>query len=118
VKRTYHSNSQKNITTVQRNDIQVMTRFLTRNGQVRLPMVELIEQSRLAVDELIDVLGRASVEALQLSAEGIAGPPHPGMKGVHCGLAAMPAQCSCDVASTSNKLSPSILTVTRRLVQR
>jgi putative transposase len=45
-------------------------------------MVELIEQSRLAVDELIDVLGRASVEAvLRLSAEGIAGPPHPGKKG-------------------------------------
>jgi hypothetical protein len=36
-----------------------------------LPLAELIEQSKLAVDELIDVLGRASVEAvLRLSAEG------------------------------------------------
>ena len=42
-------------------------------------MVELIEQSKMAVDELIDVLGRATIEAvLKLSAEGIAGPPHPG----------------------------------------
>jgi transposase-like protein len=47
-----------------------------------LPMVQLIEQSKLAVDELIDVLGRASLEAvLRLSAEGVAGPPHPGKKG-------------------------------------
>ena len=47
-----------------------------------MPMVELIEQSRLAVDEWIDVLGRASVEAvLRLWAEGVAGPAHPGKKG-------------------------------------
>ena len=57
-------------------------RYLARNGQVLLPMVELIEQSKMAVDELIDVLGRAQVEAvLRLSAERIAGPPHPGKKG-------------------------------------
>src|SRR5205823_10454020 len=53
-----------------------------KNGQAMLPMVELIEQSKLAVDELIDVLGRAQIEAvLRLSAQGIAGPPHPGKKG-------------------------------------
>ena len=46
-------------------------RYLARNGQVLLPMVELI-----------DVLGRAQIEAvLRLSAERIAGPPHPGKKG-------------------------------------
>lgn len=74
MERTYH--------TIHKNDTQELARFLTRNGQALLPMVELIEQSRLAVDELIDVLGRASVEAvLRLSAEGIAGPPHPGRKG-------------------------------------
>jgi putative transposase len=57
-------------------------RSLARNGQVLLPMVELIEQSKMAVDELIDVLGRAQIEAvLRLSAERIAGPPHPGKKG-------------------------------------
>ena len=57
-------------------------RYLARNGQVLLPMVELIEQSKMAVDELIDVLRRAQIEAvLRLSAERIAGPPHPGKKG-------------------------------------
>jgi hypothetical protein len=49
---------------------------------VLLPRVDLIEQSQAAVDELIDVLGRATIEAvLKLSAEGMVGPPHPGKKG-------------------------------------
>ncbi|HEX9111688.1 MAG TPA: hypothetical protein VF845_09435 [Terriglobales bacterium] len=40
-----------------------------------------MEQSRLAVDELIDVAGRATIEAvLQLSAEQIAGPQTPGQR--------------------------------------
>jgi hypothetical protein len=44
--------------------------------------VELLEQSKLAIDELIDVLGRAQIEAVRrLSAEGVAGPPPPGKKG-------------------------------------
>jgi hypothetical protein len=44
-------------------------------------MVDLIEQSRLAVDELIDVAGRATIETgLQLSAEQLAGPETPGQR--------------------------------------
>jgi len=42
-------------------------------------MRELIEQSRMAIDELIDVMGRASIEAvLQLSAAQVAGAPQQG----------------------------------------
>jgi hypothetical protein len=42
-------------------------------------MLELIEQSRMAVDELIDVMGRASIEAvLELSALQVAGSPQQG----------------------------------------
>ena len=68
--------------TIHENDTQALVDFLTKNGQVPLPMVELIEQSQLAVDQLIDVLGRASIEAvLRFSAAGIAGPPHPEKKG-------------------------------------
>jgi len=56
-----------------------LAEFLVRNGQALLPMLELIEQSRMAIDELIDVMGRASVEAvLELSATQVAGPPQPG----------------------------------------
>ena len=63
-------------------ETQELAKVLAKNGQALLPMVELIEQSKLAVDELIDVLGRAQIEAvLRLSAQGIAGPPHPGKKG-------------------------------------
>ncbi len=68
--------------TIHKKDTRALAAFLVQNGQALLPMVELIEQSKLAVDELIDVLGRASIEAvLQLSAAGIAGAPHPGKKG-------------------------------------
>jgi len=56
-----------------------LSEFLVRNGQVLLPMLELIEQSRMAIDELIDVMGRASIEAvLELSALQVAGPPQQG----------------------------------------
>jgi hypothetical protein len=36
--------------------------FLARSGQFLLPMVDLIEQCRMACDELIDVTGRAAIE--------------------------------------------------------
>jgi hypothetical protein len=74
VERPYHTTDKK--------DTRALACFLSRNGQALFPMVERIEQSRIAVDELIDVLGRAAVEAvLQLSAEAVAGPPHPGKPG-------------------------------------
>jgi putative transposase len=56
-----------------------LAEFLQREGQFLLPMLELIERAELAVDEVIDVAGRAAVEAILLmSAEGVAGPKHPG----------------------------------------
>jgi putative transposase len=67
---------------VDRKDSQGFARYLAKNGRLLLPLVELIEASRMAVDELIDVLGRASIEAvLPLSAAGVAGEKHQGRKG-------------------------------------
>jgi len=56
--------------------------FLVKNGQALLPMVDLIEQCQLACDELIDVTGRATIQAvLQLSAmEAAGGPPQQGKR--------------------------------------
>jgi transposase-like protein len=55
---------------------QELATFLTKNGQGLLPMVELIEQSRMACDQLIDVTGRAVLQTvLQLSAAQVAGGP-------------------------------------------
>jgi putative transposase len=63
-------------------DSRRLAEFLSREGQLLLPMLELIEQAELAVDELIDVMGRATVEAvLLMSAEQVAGPRTPGKKG-------------------------------------
>jgi len=76
LKRSYHT-----ITTQGHNNERSLAEFFSRNGQALLPMVELIEQSRLVVDELIDVAGRATIEAvLQLSAEQVAGPRTPGQR--------------------------------------
>ena len=67
---------------VSQDNTQELAKFLVKNGQALLPRVELIEQWKMALDEWIDVLGRAHIEVvLRLSAERIAGPPHPGKKG-------------------------------------
>ena len=57
-----------------------LVRFLSREGQLwLLPMLDLIETGECVVDELIDVVGRAAVEAiLVMSAERVAGPPQQG----------------------------------------
>jgi transposase-like protein len=76
LKRNYHT-----ITKIGQANAGRLSEFLSRNGQALLPMVDLIEQSRLAVDELIDVAGRATIEAvLELSAAQVAGPRTPGQR--------------------------------------
>ena len=58
---------------VSRDDSQSLAEYLTENGQILLPMVELIEGSRMAIDEP-DRRAVASIEAvLELSARGVAG---------------------------------------------
>ena len=53
--------------------------FARANGQILLPLVELITQARMAVDEVIDSIGRQTIETiLSLSAEQVAGPRTPG----------------------------------------
>jgi len=60
-------------------DSRKLTEFLCQEGQFLLPMVELITGAEMAVDELIEVTGRAAIEAvLTLSAQELAGPKHPG----------------------------------------
>lgn len=67
-------------------DSQKLAEYLAQSGQLMLPMVELIEASRMAIDELIEILGRASIEAvLQLSAQSVAGDKQQGRKGGQIG---------------------------------
>lgn len=59
-----------------------MAEFLAKEGQFLLPMVDLIEQAECAIDEVIDVMGRATIEAvLRISAEQLAGPRQQGKRG-------------------------------------
>lgn len=67
---------------VSRNNSLALKDFLVKEGQVLLPFVESIERAEKALDEVIDVAGRATIEAvLQLSAKKIAGEKHPGREG-------------------------------------
>ena len=51
-----------------------LARLLSQNAQLMLPLVELVEQCRGAVDEVIDVTGRAVIQAvLELSAQQVTG---------------------------------------------
>jgi transposase-like protein len=71
VKKSYHSIGKQG-----KVNEQELAGYLARSGQFLLPMVDLIEQCRLACDELIDVTGRAAIDAvLQLSASQAAGGP-------------------------------------------
>ena len=58
-----------------------LAEFLGQNRQQILPMVELITESRMAIDDLVNAMGRATIETvLQLSAEQVAGPPQQGRR--------------------------------------
>ena len=53
--------------------------FAKSNGQLLLPLIELITQARVAVDEVINSVGRNTIETiLRLSAEQVAGARTPG----------------------------------------
>lgn len=58
---------------------KTLAAFCRANGQILLPLVELIEQARLAVDTVIEQMSQQTLEMLlRLSAEQIAGPQTPG----------------------------------------
>lgn len=63
-------------------DSNEITGLLVENSQILMPMVDLFVESRIAINELLETLGRATLEAvLQVSAESIAGKSHQGKSG-------------------------------------
>lgn len=67
--------------TITPGDTRAFSDFLVRNGQMLLPMVQLVEEARAAIDEVIDVTGRACIQAvLQASAAQVAGEKSPGKR--------------------------------------
>jgi len=74
VKRSYHTIDKQG-----KANEKKLAEFLCKGGQLLLPMVDLIEQCQMACDELIDVAGRAAIQAvLGLSAQQVAGPRQQG----------------------------------------
>ena len=63
---------------VEKVDRRKIVECLIKDGQVLLPFIDLICNAEQAIDELIDVTGRAVIEAvLELSALEVAGPKQP-----------------------------------------
>lgn len=55
---------------------------LVKDGQLLLPIVELITTGKTVVDEAIDIMGRAGIEViLELSSRQVAGERHQGRRG-------------------------------------
>jgi putative transposase len=55
--------------------------LLAKDGQLLLPLLDLLEHGQAAVDDLIDVMGRATIEAvLLMSAAAVAGPKQQGKR--------------------------------------
>jgi putative transposase len=71
----------QNYQVISRQDSRALARWLAKNGQGLLPLVELVEGAEIALEELIDVTGRATIEAvLELSALQVAGAPQRGRR--------------------------------------
>lgn len=80
-KNSTKKNGRKTAAIAHKSDTAQLRTFLAKNGQLLLPMVDLITESRRAVDELVDMAGRAMLESLLIiSAEQIAGPKRQGRR--------------------------------------
>lgn len=74
MKKTYHIVSRDS-----KSAAATLEQFAQANGQILLPLVELITQARVAVDEVIGAIGRQTIETiLTLSAQEVAGERTPG----------------------------------------
>lgn len=74
MKKTYHIVNREEQTAS-----AALEQFAKSNGQLLLPLLELVTQARVAVDEVIGSIGRRTIETiLLLSAEQVAGAQTPG----------------------------------------
>lgn len=70
---------EKDYQIISKKDSKELANFLAKEGQLLLPMLDLIETAQTAIDDVIDVVGRSTIEAiLQLSARQVAGNQHKG----------------------------------------
>lgn len=73
--------SKQNYQILDRKDSRKLAEYLSQDGQLLLPLLDLITNTESAVDELIELAGRATIEAvLILSAREVAGDKQPGKK--------------------------------------
>lgn len=66
---------------VDKKDRRKLAEFLAGEGEVLVPLLEMLQTAEASVNEAVAVIGRAGIEALlMLSAQQVAGPKQPGKK--------------------------------------
>ena len=74
MKKTYHIVNRE-----EKSAAASIEQFAKSNGQLLLPLIELVTEARIAVDDVISSVGRKTIETiLRLSAEQVAGARTPG----------------------------------------
>ena len=64
----------RNYHTLGKDHTEDLSEYLSRDGHLLLPLVELLETAEIAVDELIDIAGRSTIEGvLKIFAQEVAG---------------------------------------------
>jgi len=67
---------------IEEKNSRALREFLSQEGQILLPFLDLLERTEMALDEVVEMAGRATIEAiLTLSAQQVAGAKHQGKKG-------------------------------------
>ena len=58
-----------------------LSEYFSRDGQLLLALVQLLETSEIAVDKFIDIAGRSTIETvLKILAQGVAGAKYQGKR--------------------------------------
>ena len=64
-----------------------LAEMLGQHSEELWPLVELVQELKVTLDDVFDVVGRVCVErVLELSAEQVAGPRHQGKPGGEAGM--------------------------------
>ena len=72
----------RNYHTLGKDHTEELSEYLSRDGQLLLPLVELLETAEIAVDDLIDNAGRSTIEAVMkiLAQDDVAEAKHQGKR--------------------------------------
>ena len=71
----------RNYHTLGKDHTEELSEYLSRDGQLLLPLVELLETAQIVVDQFIDIVDLSTIEVvLKILAQGVVGAKHQGKR--------------------------------------